>query len=627
MTTANDNDSNASKARRLRKKLAAGVTVFDGAMGTEIYRNHIFTNRCFDELNLSYPDLIRKIHASYRNIGAQVLTTNTFGANRLSLEKHALSDKVAQINIAGAQLARQTAETAGEEPLLVAGSVGPFAPVQYERHAPEELSALLAEQIGALIEGGIDFVLFETLPSRRALDVAVDAICSFDGFPFVLSIVPGHESQTEQARNELLTELLAPIAQDKPQPTAFGLNCGLGPLDMLAAAKTAMSLVEVPLILQPNAGVPKEYDGRQIYFCSPEYIATYAEQYAKLGVRGIGGCCGTTPEHIKEIINQVKPWMKTSVLPVLAEQFAAPVVEKPFAERSRWGAKLAAGQWVTAVELTPPGGCDLSETLAKTKRLNDFGVDAVNLPDGPRASCRLTPWAVAAKIHEMGWTIEPILHVCCRDKSFLALQADLLSYAALDIPNLLFITGDSPKLGEYKKSTAVFDLDSVDLCRMQKRFNVGISPLGKSIGRPTSAVVGVGVDPTAPDLAKERDWFLKKLDAGAEFATTQPVFDPDALLRFLDLCGDIPIPIIAGVWPLVSLANATFMQREVPGVNVPDAIMRRMEEASSGSKEDQAALGIEIARKTIERIRGTVQGVQVCAPFGRVEISMAVLKS
>lgn len=626
MTTANNNDSNASKTQRLQEKLASGVTVFDGAMGTEIYRNHVFTNRCFDELNLSSADLIHKIHTSYRNVGAQVLTTNTFGANRLSLEKHALSDKMAAINTAGAQLARQVAETAGEDPLLVAGSVGPFAPDRYERHTPEELSAILAEQIAALIKGGIDFVLFETLPTRRALDVAVDAIRSFDGFPFVLSVVPGFESQSEQERGALLAELLAPIAPDKPQPTAFGLNCGLGPLEMLAAAKTAMALVKVPLIVQPNAGVPKEYDGRQIYFCSPEFIATYAEQYAKLGVHGIGGCCGTTPDHIKEIINQVKPWMKTSVLPVLTELAAAPVAEKPFAERSRWGAKLAAGQWVTAVELLPPKECDLSETLAKTKRLNDFGVDAVNLPDGPRASCRTAPWAAAVRIQEMGLNIEPILHVCCRDKSFLGLQADLLSYAALNIPNLLFIKGDSPKLGEYEKSTPVFDLDSVELCRMQKQFNVGINSLGKSMVRPTAAVVGVGVDPTAPDLVRERDWFRKKIDAGAEFATTQPIYEPDALFRFLELCGDVPIPIIAGVWPLVSFANAIFMQREVPGVNVPDAIMKQMEEASGGSKEDQTALGIEIARNTIERIRGTVQGVQVSAPFGKIEVSMAVLQ-
>lgn len=641
MTFQSENRSDTHTSHRLREQLASGLTIFDGAMGTEIYRHDTFTDRCFDELNLSRSDLIRLIHQSYRDAGADVLTTNTFGANRLNLEKYGFADKTADVNIAGAHLAREVADMAADErTILVAGSVGPIAPAEAERLNDAEQTEILSEQIAALIKGGVDFILFETLPSRLAFERAARTMRQFAGTEYILSASLGND----WLKTERLNMLFAPIEGDTPQPTAFGLNCGFGPDGMLEAAQKVMPLLTLPLVVQPNAGLPKEFEGRQLYYCSPEYLATFAMKYAKLGVRGIGGCCGTTPEQIAEIVKMTKPWSKkktsetfSSIQTSAAELPLVP--ESPFESRGRLANKLARREWVTTVELTPPCGWELAETLQKTGRLAEHGIDAVNLPDGPRASSRISPTAVAVKILEMRLPIEPILHFCCRDRNLIGMQADLLGCAALGIRNILFITGDPPKLGKYPNATGVFDTDSVGLCRLQKRLNGGVDLGGESLPpttgtvdfdgkvRPqtTDAVFGVGLDPTAPDLDRELEKFRVKIDAGATFAITQPVFNPDTLLRFLDRFGDVPIPVIAGVWPLASYKNAVFMQNEVPGVQVPDAIMARMEKASAGTKEDQIAVGIEIARDAVERLRGTVNGVQISAPLGKIEISLAVL--
>ena len=604
-----------------------GVLIFDGGMGTEIYRNHIFTNRCFDELNLSMPQLIRRIYQSYINAGADVITTNTFGANRAGLEKYALADKMAEINRSGAVLARSVADQPDSRTrrsaALVAGSVVPI-PGGGNEYAPSEAAEILAEQVSALREGGVDFVLFETIHTPEQAAAALGAIRRGGGdIPYMLSFVP---PERDEDLAEKLRILFAVLEAAPRPPFAAGLNCGRDPAEMLPAVEAAMKIAEFPLVVQPNAGYPKPFEGRQLYYCSPEYIATYAMEYLNLGVAGIGGCCGTTAEHIAEIAKMVRPLAKSQSAQTVS--YGEPAVpernESPLAGRTKLAEKLVRGEWIRTVELIPPCGYDLNETMTKVRHLAGFGVDAVNIPDGPRASSRISNLAVAERIlNDVG--LEPILHFCCRDRNLIGMQSELLACALYRIRNILFITGDPPKLGNYPSATGVFDTDAIGLCELQTRLNRGIDLGGGAIDPPTDAVIGVGLDPTALNRAREIDRFRRKVDSGAHFAITQPVFDPDALLRFLDEIGELPIPIIAGVWPLTSYRNAVFMGNEVPGVVIPDEVMRRMEKASAGSKEDQTKVGVDIAREAIERIRTRVRGVQVSAPFGRIEISMEVM--
>jgi methionine synthase / methylenetetrahydrofolate reductase(NADPH) len=598
--------------------LNRGVLVFDGAMGTEIYRHHVFTNRCFDELCLSDPKLIRQIHEEYRDAGADVLTTNTFGANRAALARFALAEKLPDILHAGARLAREVADAAGRA-MFVAGSIGPLSSQpQYE----SQVDDMIVEQARGLMEGGADFILFETQPNRAALERCAAAMQCLPETPFVLSFVIAGANET--ASGETIQRMLAPLPAACAQPVAWGLNCGVGPDGLLGAVELAMRLTGLPLIVEPNAGIPKEVENRRIYLCSPEYLASYAKRYVALGASAVGGCCGTTPDHIREVVLAVKPLVraKTSVAVAPAAK-VEPKEPAPLAEKSRLGTRLATGHWITSVELLPPKGYNLHATIEKAKSLHQRGVDAINIPDGPRASARISSLVTAEHILREA-AIEPILHFCCRDRNLIGMQADLLACAACGVRNLLFVTGDSPKLGDYPQATAVFDADSIGMAAVQHRLNRGIDLGGQAIDPPTFAVIGVGLDPTALDRRRELDRFRQKVESGAEFAITQPVFDPDALLRFLDEIQAFGLPIIAGIWPLASYRNASFMRNEVPGVVVPDRIMERM--ASVERREDQLAIGIEIARESVARVRDRVSGIQVSAPLGNIETSWAVIE-
>lgn len=609
-----------SSRRSLAEQLHEGVVIFDGAMGTEIYRRNVLTNVSFDELCLSMPKLIRGIHEDYRAAGADVLTTNTFGANRVMLAKFGLADQTHAINDAGARLAREVAD-AGHRPMYVAGSVGPVLP---ERRETCDIPSVLREHARYLIEGGVDVILFETQRTRADLEHCAAAMAGLAGFPFILSFSVYEDC--ESCAGESLERMLAPMPEGMPSPIAWGLNCAIGPDALLTAAEKAMRLIDRPLILQPNAGVPREVGGRQIYFCSPDYMAGYAQRYLAIGVSGMGGCCGTTPDHIREVSQRIKPLAqkpKISATSGPGEGVSAKP-ETPLAEKSRFSWRLAHKKWVTTVEILPPRGYDLGPTLAKAQRLHRHGIDAINIPDGPRASSRLSPLVAAVRIRQEA-QIEPILHFCCRDRNLIGMQADLLACAACEVRNLLFITGDPPKLGNYPFASGVFDVDSIGICRIQKRLNQGIDLGGQELDAPTHGVIGVGADPNALDMDREIRRFHEKVDAGAEFAITQPIFEPASLFRFLDAIGDCPIPILAGIWPLANLRNATFLRNEVPGVIVPDEIIDRM--ASVEDKEDQRKIGIAIAREMIDQIRDRIGGVQVSAPFGNIETALAVTES
>ena len=605
---------------RLKERLRGNTIIFDGAVGTEIYKKNFFLNTSYESLCLSSPKIVREIHESYRAAGAEVLTTNSFGANFLQLNKFLLGDKVAEINRAAVTLAK---EVAGDD-LLVAASAGPVDDSAAKGAAAADPLAALKEQVEALISAGPDFILFESLRGETDLIRALTVMKEFSEFPFMVSFAVDRDCRSKTG--DTPARLLTLIAEAAHQPDAFGLNCGIGPESMLNALEILLKQCQLPVIARPNAGMPKSVDNRIFYMCSPEYFTTYAMRFVSLGVHGVGGCCGTGPDHIRDMARSVSPLSRsrqtTEKLFVREEALPEQPV-MPLAERSSLGAKLAAGKWVQSVEIVPPQGYDLSSTVEKARVCREAGFDAVNLPDGPRASSRIASLVAAGRIQaEAG--IEAVLHVCCRDRNLIGIQADLLGCAAMDIRNLLFITGDPPKLGDYPFASGVFDMDSIGLVKLQNRLNRGIDLAGKSIGKPACAVVGVGADPNAIDLKREISRTREKLDAGADFVVTQPVFDIEPLLRFIDAVpGLSSVPVIAGIWPLASYRNAEFMRNEVPGVIVPDSVMERM--ARGKTKEEQREEGIRIAREAVAAIRSKVAGVQVSAPFGNVKTAAAVI--
>ena len=600
----------------LTQILQERLLVFDGAMGTELYARHVFTNRSYDEVCLSTPKLVTEIHEDYVKAGADVLTTNSFGANAISLKQFGLMDKMKQINLAAAQLARTAADGCKERKILVAGSIGPIFTLTGTR---ETRIQAIADQAKALLEGGVDFIIFETLPSR---DTAMEASMAMQGIdaPFVLSFSIPEEGDLAA----VVHQRLAPF-EGLPQPTALGLNCGTGPDTMLTALEHAVKATSLPLIVQPNAGVPRMRDGRQLYLCSPEYLFTYAQRYISLGARAIGGCCGTTPAHIAELARALKPFAKAlHNAPVIQvkEDGAAMAPEKPLAERSKLGYKLANHQWITTIELTPPNSWQTDKVIEKAILCREHGIDTLNIPDGPRASPRLSALVTGMLVQQQAG-IEAVVHICGRDRNMIALQSDMLGAAACGLRNFLFITGDPPKLGNYSFASGVFDTDSIGLVRLQKHLNRGIDLGGQPVKPPTEAVAGVGADPNALDFDREVSRTREKVAAGADYITTQPVFDPQALFRFMDAIADLNVPVLAGIWPLVSYRNAEFMRNEVPGVVVPDAIMKRMADAAN---DEQLATGVKIAQEAIEAVRSRVAGVQVSAPFGRVQVAFDVLQ-
>jgi homocysteine S-methyltransferase len=605
---------------KLKEKLLSQITIFDGAMGTEIYKKNFFVNTCFDELCLTAPKIISQIHREYFEAGADVLTSNTFGANSNKLSRFGLGDKVRDINKAGVRLARES----GNENTLIAGSVGPVGKIHHHgAHSTDHIVEILAEQISALEEGGADFIIFETLPSLADAESAMLAINKHSKLPFLLSFTL--DDNSESLKGEPVQSLLNVFKSGGRKPSAIGLNCGAGPEGILSSVEKLVHLTDLPIIVEPNAGMPKNVEGRLIYMASPEYFTTYAIRFVNLGVRGIGGCCGTSPEHIRDISRSIRPLAKIAsfekiIVKEHQEHLQDPV---PLAQKSKLAAKFSKGEWIATIEIVPPKGYDLDPIIEKAKQCRAFGIDAINIPDGPRASARMSPIVTASKIQEEAG-IETILHFCCRDRNLIGMQSDLLGCAALKINNILFITGDPPKLGDYPFASAVFDVDSVGMVKIQSRLNRGVDIGGNAIKEPTRALIGVGADPNALDLERELRRTREKAEAGAEFIITQPVFAVEPLISFIEKIGDLNIPVIAGIWPLSSYRNAEFMKNEVPGVVVPESIMVRM--AKAKTKEEQRLEGILIAKESIEKIRSYISGIQVSAPFGNVQTAIEVIR-
>jgi homocysteine S-methyltransferase len=485
-----------------------------------------------------------------------------------------------------------------------------------------EFQAAFEEQIHALADGGVDAIYLETFDHLHELQLAA-RVARGTGLPVFASFTVSPQGETIVGR-EIETVVTA-LDQD-PHVDGMGINCGIGPQLACDVLERALPLTGKPFVVMPNAGMPREVDGRMIYMTSPDYFTSYAKRFIQQGARGVGGCCGTEPRHIREAAKAVKSLSGVKVHVEIRHPVAPvhPVERIPSAEKSRLAAKLARGEKVTSVEITPPRGINLTRTLEQARLCRDRGVDCINIPDGPRASARVSPLVTAIRIlQEVG--IEPVLHYCCRDRNLIGMQSDLLGGYVAGIRNLLIITGDPPKLGDYPEATGVFDVDSVGLTRVASHLNNGLDIGGNPIDPPTGLFVGVGANPCALSLDREEARYVQKLDAGAEFTITQPVFDPDALFRFLDRVerSSKTVPVIAGVWPLISHKNAEFMRNEVPGVSVPDSILERMSRATS--REDGVKWGVEIARDICDRIAGRVAGFQVSAPMGRVDIALAVL--
>jgi homocysteine S-methyltransferase len=598
------------------------VRVFDGAMGTMIYSKGVYINRCYDELNLSSPDLVLEIHREYIKAGAEIIETNTFGASRLKLAQQGLDDKLAEINVAAAKLARRAAQDAHHE-VFVAGAISPLG-VRIEPYGPtsvEEAKEMFKEQAQAQLEGGVDCFVLETFHDLDEMRQAIRAVRELGDYVIFAQMTINEQGETAYGTAaELFTQRLDEWGAD-----VIGVNCSVGPQLILGAIERMRPVTTRKLSAQPNAGLPREVQGRRMYMSSPDYMAKYAKRLINAGVKFVGGCCGTTPDHIKLIADAVRALSpgRSSVSAITVEEQSAKVDPVPLAERSLFGGKLAAGRFVTSVEIVPPKGCDSTKMIEGVRMLKEAGVDAVNVPDGPRAQSRMGALAVSLII-EQQVGIEAVTHYCCRDRNLLGMLSDLLGAAALGLRNFLIITGDPPKMGPYPDATAVFDIDSIGLTNLVNRLNHGLDPGGNPIGQPTQFVIGVGVNPGAIDLDYEIRRFEWKVEAGAEYAITQPVFDTRQLKHFLKRIEHCRIPIVPGIWPLVSYRNAEFLNHEVPGVSVPENVLERMRRAPDGA----AALkeGVKIAQEMLEEVRPYVQGVQVSAPFGRIPHALEVFE-
>jgi len=613
-------------AQDLLTRLKQGPTLCDGAMGTLLYAKGVFINKCFDELNLTQPDMVRSIHQEYLNAGAEVIETNTFGGNSFRLDRHGLADQGVEINRKGALLAREAADAFNLKMganVLVAGSVGPLG-ARIEplgKTAREEAREAFRQQIRALVEGGIDIVMLDTFGYLEEIHQAILAAREVSpSMPIVAQVTIDEDGNClDGASPETFTAKLNDWGAD-----VIGCNCSVGPVAMLEAIERIRRITDKPLSAQPNAGIPRSIEGRNIYLCSPEYMASYARKFVNAGVTLVGGCCGTTPEHIKAMNSALRmsDAKGNGGFRVITEaKRESTVTPPPLAQRSNLGRKLATGEFVTLVEIVPPKGIDYRKEVEGAKFLKAAGVDAINIPDSPRASARMSNFALCMLIQQQA-EIETVLHFTCRDRNVLSMQSELLGAYSTGIKNLICITGDPPKLGNYPDATAVFDVDAIGLVNLVHNLNFGLDLGGNPIGTGTKFLIGVGANPGIVNIDEEVRRFEYKVEAGAEYAVTQPVFDISLLEQFLRRIEHCRIPVLAGIWPLTSVRNAEFMKNELR-VSVPDSILERMSRAANAEAAKQE--GILIAREMLHKVRGLVQGAQVAAPLGRYNTAVDVL--
>lgn len=602
------------------KTLNERTLIADGAMGTMLYQSGAFINTCFDHINLTDPELICGIHRKYIDAGADIIETNTFGANSLKLSRFGLGDLTEKINKAAVEIAR---DAIGDREVFIAGSVGPSSAEVTESNF-EQIKNIFIRHIKSLYDANVDLLMLETFTNPIELKAAILAVGQVCDLPIVaqMSLVDQNETYYGNNISDVFTEI-----SHYQHVSSVGLNCSLGPAGMLKALDVIRNLTDKPIAIQPNAGLPQEVDGRSIYMSTPEYMAEYSKRFFEKGVSIIGGCCGTTPEHIKQISQTIISMDKAYVKSEGISKFV--IADKPedvetvaFEKKSCLAEKISKNEKVYCIEISPPKGTDLRKIIEKVDFCKCHGIDAINIPDGPRASSRLSAFATAIKIQQSS-DIETLLHVCCRDKNLIAMQSDMLGMQAIGIKNVLLVTGDPPKLGQYPNATGVFDLDSVELTKVVRNLNHGIDISGSSFSGQLSLTIGVGLNPVSSEPQREIERFRQKVEAGAEYAITQPVFDSKLFIEFMDRIKDFKIPIIAGIWPLTSYKNAEFMANEVPGVYLPEDVLSRMKKVKT--REEGIKEGVLISQEMMADIDPFVDGYAVSAPFGNVKIALAVL--
>jgi len=615
MTTAT-----STRAQEFRDQLSRRVLVADGAMGTMLYSRGVFINRCFDELNVAQPDIVRGIHQDYVKAGAEILETNTFGATRPRLAAFGIAEKLKDINRAAVRIAREASKNGP----FVAGAVGPLG-VRIEPLGPTsfaEAREAFREQIEALVDTGVDLLILETFGNLDELREAVFAAQEVTGgeIPVIAQVTIDDFGHLPGGTD---TEAFTRTMDGWPVD-AIGLNCSVGPKATLETIERMMQFSSKPMSAMPNAGLPMRIEGRNIYLCSPEYMAQYARRLLWAGVKIIGGCCGTTPDHIKLIRSETRslqPTQKKLAItveePTAKVQALAPV---PMAQKSKLGAKLAEGKFVSFVEILPPRGVDASREIDGARRCAENGIDCINVPDGPRASARMSA-QVTCQLIQREAGIEAVNHFCCRDRNILGIQSELLGAHSAGVRNLICITGDPPRMGAYPDATAVFDVDAIGLVNIVRNLNHGLDIGGNPMGSQTALLIGVGANPGALNLDEEVRRFEWKVEAGAEYVVTQPVFDLGLLETFLKRVEHVKIPVVCGIWPLTSFRNAEFMVNELR-VPVPEEFMERMRRVDNADKAREE--GVAIAREMVTRVRQMVQGVQLSAPFGRYQMALDV---
>ena len=608
------------------------VLVCDGAMGTMLYAKGVFINKSFDALNVTQPDLVAEVHQEYVRAGADIVETNTFGANRIKLASFGLADRLHAINEQGARIARHAAD----DRAYVAGAIGPLG-IRIEpwgKTGIDEAREYFREQAAALAEGGVDLFILETFRDLNEIGAAIDAVRAVSDLPIVAQMTTEEDGNTlDGTPPEKFTPEL-----ERRGANVIGVNCAVGPAPMLDTIERMASVTGRRLSAQPNAGKPRDVEGRNIYLCSPEYMASYARRFILHNVRVVGGCCGTTPEHIRQIKAAVRamapalnrgegaaagrPAGAATTAPVVSEPSHPRVDGVPREQKSRLAHAMASRRFVIAVELLPPRGFQADATIDRARQLKIRGVDVVTIPDGQRAGARLSALSLAVLVEQQAG-VETLLHYACRDRNLLGIQSDLLGAHAMGIRNVLLVTGDPGRVGDYPDATAVFDVDSIGLTNVVSRLNHGCDVGGQTFGAPTGFHIGVSINPAAPNLDDELRRFEYKVEAGAEFVVTRPVFDVRAFEQLMKRIEGARLPVVAGVFPFESARNAEFMANEVPGIRVPEALldrMRRTEGQDAGARE-----GVAIAREIAAELRGSVQGLQISTQSGAIDTALAVV--
>ncbi len=604
-------------------RLNKGIILCDGAMGTELYARGIPYSHCFDELNLSNPKIVSTIHQDYIRAGAEIIETNTFGANLFKLSGFGLENKIRDINFKGARIAREAREIMGR-PVFVAGSMGPLGkPLEpIGKISKKEAYMAFQKQAEGLLEGGVDLFIIETMVNLEEMKEAIAAVKSICQLPIIAQMTFTEDGKTVLGNSpgEIVTEL------ENMKVDVIGANCSVGPIGIYDVLQIMVQKTKLKLSAQPNAGLPRLVDGRFIYLSSPEYFAEYALKFAQLGVSIIGGCCGTTPAHISAMAKALESATKnktsvTVIEPVTVKEKETDKIIITPTEISEFAQKLKQKKFVISVELDPPKGTNPQKLLEGAAAIKKAGVDACNIGDSPMARVRMSCLALAYLIKEKVG-LETVLHFTSRDRNLMGIQSDLVGAHALGVRNILCITGDPPSLGDYAHATAVYDVDSIGLVKIIARLNQGTDVAGNSIGNPTSFYIGVGVNPGDENLSREIDRFHQKLESGAQYVFTQILYDTKVLENFLKKVGRISVPLILGILPLHSYKHAEFLHNEVPGITIPDHLRERMRKAG----EKGALEGIKMAKELFHEAKGMVQGVYLMPSYGRYQEVLEVVE-